>query len=102
MGYLMRRVGPLAPLGWSANIPTVSSLPLGPRRPFFYWFECGWQARCCSVRLQAHQYHCMCFDEPVAEVTASGWSMNSDFARTLRGLLETEPKGNDAPGYGWF
>lgn len=88
MGYLMRRVGPLAPQG-GQHIRLVSSLPLGPRDRILLVDVGGKQMLLGASAGRINTLHV--FDEPVAEVTASG-AMNSDFARTLRGLLKREPK----------
>lgn len=88
MGYLMRRVGPLAPQG-GQHIRLVSSLPLGPRDRILLIDVGGKQMLLGASPGRINTLHI--FDEPIAEVNAAG-GMNSDFARTLRGLLKREPK----------
>jgi len=89
MGYLMRRVGPLANQGgvsifdWSAACRLAAAHRI-------YWLM--WvQADVCSVRLQGASIPCMCSTSGRPKVTASG-AITSDFARTLRWLAETEPR----------
>ncbi|WP_022962788.1 flagellar biosynthetic protein FliO [Halopseudomonas pelagia] len=88
MGYLMRRVGPLAPQG-GQHIRLVSSLPLGPRDRLLLIDVGGKQLLLGASPGRINTLHV--FEEPVAEVAASG-AMPADFARTLRGLLKREPK----------
>lgn len=88
IGYLMRRVGPLAPQG-GQHIRLVSSLPLGPRDRLLLVDVGGKQMLLGASPGRINTLHV--FEEPVAEVAAGG-SMNSDFAKTLRGLLKREPK----------
>lgn len=88
MGYLMRRVGPLAPQG-GQHIRLVSSLPLGPRDRLLLVDVGGKQMLLGTSPGRINTLHV--FDEPVAEVSAAG-GMSSDFARTLGGLLKREPK----------
>ncbi len=88
IGYLMRRVGPLAPQG-GQHIRLVSSLPLGPRDRILLVDVGGKQMLLGASPGRINTLHV--FDEPIAEVSAAG-TMNSDFAKTLRGLLKREPK----------
>lgn len=88
MGYVMRRVGPLAPQG-GQHIRLVSSLPLGPRDRLLLVDVGGQQLLLGASPGRINTLHV--FEEPVAEITASG-AMPSEFARTLRGLLKREPK----------
>ncbi|MBQ0776337.1 MAG: flagellar biosynthetic protein FliO, partial [Pseudomonas sp.] len=88
IGYLMRRVGPLAPQG-GQHIRLLSSLPLGPRDRIMLVDVGGKQLLLGASPGRINTLHV--FDEPIAEVSAAG-TMNSDFAKTLRGLLKREPK----------
>lgn len=88
MGYLMRRVGPLAPQG-GQHIRLVSSLPLGPRDRLLLVDVGGQQLLLGASPGRINTLHV--FDQPVADLAAGG-TAQSDFARTLRGLLKREPK----------
>lgn len=88
IGYLMRRVGPLAPQG-GQQIKLISSLALGPRDRLVLVDVGGKQLLLGASPGRINTLHA--FDEPVAEVP-SGAGLNSDFAKTLRGLLKREPR----------
>lgn len=88
MGYLMRRVGPLAPQG-GQHIRLISSLPLGPRDRLLLVDVGGKQLLLGASPGRINTLHV--FEQPVADLPASG-PMNGEFAQTLRGLLKREPK----------
>ncbi|GGC99052.1 flagellar biosynthetic protein FliO [Halopseudomonas salina] len=88
IGYLMRRVGPLAPHG-RQQIKLVSSLALGPRDRLILIDVAGKQLLLGASPGRITTLHT--FEEPVAEVP-DGPGMNSDFAKTLRTLLKREPQ----------
>lgn len=88
IGYLMRRVGPLAPHG-GQQIKLISSLALGPRDRLVLIDVAGKQLLLGASPGRITTLHA--FDEPVAEVP-DGPGMNSDFAKTLRKLLKREPQ----------
>ncbi|MBL4832876.1 MAG: flagellar biosynthetic protein FliO [Pseudomonas sp.] len=88
IGYVMRRAGPLAARG-GQQIKLISSLPLGPRDRLLLVDVGGKQLLLGASPGRINTLHA--FDEPVAEVaTAAG--LDSDFAKTLRGLLKREPR----------
>ncbi|WP_373188191.1 flagellar biosynthetic protein FliO [Halopseudomonas sp.] len=88
IGYVMRRTGPLAPRG-GQQIKLISSLPLGPRDRLILVDVGGKQLLLGASPGRINTLHA--FDEPIAEVAASG-GLDTDFARTLRGLLKREPR----------
>lgn len=88
IGYLMRRVGPLAPQG-GQQIKLISSLALGPRDRLVLIDVAGKQLLLGASPGRITTLHA--FDEPVVEVP-DGPGMNSDFAKTLRKLLKREPQ----------
>lgn len=88
IGYVMRRTGPLAPRG-GQQIKLISSLPLGPRDRLLLVDVGGKQLLLGASPGRINTLHA--FDEPVAEVAAST-GLDTDFARTLRGLLKRESK----------
>lgn len=88
IGYLMRRVGPLAPQG-GQQIKLISSLALGPRDRLVLVDVGGKQLLLGASPGRINTLHA--FDEPVADVPP-GAGLNSDFAKTLRGLLKREPR----------
>jgi flagellar protein FliO/FliZ len=88
IGYLMRRVGPLAPRG-GQHIKLVSSLALGPRDRLVLVDVGGKQLLLGASPGRITTLHT--FDEPVTELpVATG--INSDFAKTLRTLIKREPR----------
>ncbi|WP_339845156.1 flagellar biosynthetic protein FliO [uncultured Halopseudomonas sp.] len=88
IGYLMRRVGPLAPHG-GQQIKLISSLALGPRDRLILVDVAGKQLLLGASPGRITTLHA--FDEPVAEVPDRS-GMNSEFAKTLRTLLKREPQ----------
>lgn len=88
IGYVMRRTGPLAPRG-GQQIKLLSSLPLGPRDRLILVDVGGKQLLLGASPGRINTLHA--FDEPIAEVAASS-GLDTDFAKTLRGLLKREPR----------
>jgi len=88
IGYVMRRAGPLAPRG-RQRIKLISTLPLGPRDRLLLVDVGGKQLLLGASPGRINTLHA--FDEPIAEVT-DNTGLETDFARTLRGLLKREPK----------
>lgn len=86
LGYLMRRVGPLAPQG-GQHIRLISSYPLGPRDRLAL-VEVGGQQLLLGISPgRITTLHVL--DEPVAEnADATG----GDFARKLQAMLKREQK----------
>jgi len=84
LGYLMRRVGPLAPQG-GQHIKLVSSLPLGPRDRLLLVDVGGTQMLLGTSPGRINTLHV--FDQPVADLAAAAAS-NSDFARKLQAMLK--------------
>jgi len=88
IGYLMRRVGPLAPRG-GQHIKMISNLALGPRDRLVLVDVGGKQLLLGASPGRITTLHT--FDEPVAELPVAA-GINSDFARTLRSLIKREPR----------
>jgi flagellar protein FliO/FliZ len=88
IGYLMRRVGPLAPRG-GQHIKLISSLALGPRDRLVLVDVGGKQLLLGASPGRITTLHA--FDEPVTEVPVAA-GINSDFAKTLRTLIKREPR----------
>lgn len=84
LGYLMRRVGPLAPQG-GQHIKLVSSLPLGPRDRLLLVDVGGTQMLLGTSPGRINTLHV--FEQPVADL-ASATTGNSDFARKLQAMLK--------------
>lgn len=86
LGYVMRRVGPLAPQG-GQHIRLISSYPLGPRDRLAL-VEVGGQQLLLGISPgRITTLHVL--DEPVADNTdATG----GDFARKLQAMLKREQK----------
>ena len=84
LGYLMRRVGPLAPQG-GQHIKLVSSLPLGPRDRLLLVDVGGTQMLLGTSPGRINTLHV--FEEPVANLTVEA-AGNSDFGRKLQALLK--------------
>ncbi|PRB83806.1 flagellar biosynthetic protein FliO [Pseudomonas sp. MYb185] len=87
LGYLMRRVGPLAPQG-GQHIRVISSYPLGPRDRLALVDVGGQQLLLGISPGRISTLHV--FAEPVAD--AADGAGNSDFARKLQALLKREDK----------
>lgn len=86
LGYLLRRVGPMAPQG-GQHIRILSSYPLGPRDRLAL-VEVGGQQLLLGISPgRISTLHV--FEEPV--VTA-GEIVSSDFSRKLQALLKRETK----------
>ncbi|HDZ55825.1 MAG TPA: flagellar biosynthetic protein FliO [Pseudomonas xinjiangensis] len=88
MGYLLRRVGPLAPQG-GQHIKLVSSLPMGPRDRLLLVDVGGKQLLIGVSPGRINTLHV--FDEPVADVTAER-GVTGDFAQKLQAMLKRENK----------
>ncbi|KKO03065.1 hypothetical protein LCGC14_0099860 [marine sediment metagenome] len=84
LGYLMRRVGPLAPQG-GQHIKLVSSLPLGPRDRLLLVDVGGTQMLLGTSPGRINTLHV--FEQPVADLAAAA-SGNGDFARKLQAMLK--------------
>ncbi|GAA6130703.1 flagellar biosynthetic protein FliO [Halopseudomonas sabulinigri] len=84
LGYLMRRVGPLAPQG-GQHIKLVSSLPLGPRDRLLLVDVGGTQMLLGTSPGRINTLHV--FEQPVADLSAAA-AGNSDFARKLQAMLK--------------
>jgi len=87
LGYLMRRVGPLAPQG-GQHIRVISSYPLGPRDRLALVDVGGQQLLLGISPGRITTLHV--FDEPVAG--AEGEVASGDFARKLQAMLKRENK----------
>src|SRR5690554_3430090 len=87
LGYLMRRVGPLAPQG-GQHIRVISSYPLGPRDRLALVDVGGQQLLLGISPGRISTIHV--FAEPVAD--AADGVGNSDFARKLQALLKREDR----------
>ena len=85
MGYLMRRIGPMAPQG--QHIRLVSSFPLGPRDRLLLVDVGGTQMLLGTSPGRINTLHV--FAEPVAALRLPVASQ-TDFAKTLRTLLKRE------------
>ena len=85
MGYLMRRVGPLAAQG-GQHIRIVSNLPLGPRDRLILVDVGGKQMLLGASPGRISTLHV--FEEPVAEIPVE--TVDGDFARKLQALLKRE------------
>ena len=86
LGYLMRRVGPLAPQG-GQHIRLISSYPLGPRDRLAL-VEVGDQQLLLGISPgRITTLHVL--DEPVA---ANAEATGGDFARKLQAMLKREQK----------
>ncbi|SDT96463.1 flagellar biosynthetic protein FliO [Halopseudomonas salegens] len=86
LGYLMRRVGPMAGIG-SQQIRVISSLPLGTRDRLLLVDVAGKQMLLGASAGRINTLHV--FDEPVADLDAV--RQQGDFARKLNALLKREP-----------
>ncbi|SDS17010.1 flagellar protein FliO/FliZ [Halopseudomonas sabulinigri] len=84
LGYLMRRVGPLAPQG-GQHIKLVSSLPLGPRDRLLLVDVGGTQMLLGTSPGRINTLHV--FEQPVADLSSAA-AGNSDFARKLQAMLK--------------
>ncbi|MGB7389004.1 MAG: flagellar biosynthetic protein FliO [Pseudomonas neustonica] len=84
LGYLMRRVGPLAPQG-GQHIKLVSSLPLGPRDRLLLVDVGGTQMLLGTSPGRINTLHV--FEQPVADLAAAA-AGNGDFGRKLQALLK--------------
>ena len=89
LGYLMRRVGPLAPQG-GQHIKLVSSLPLGPRDRLLLVDVGGTQLLLGTSPGRINTLHV--FEQPIADLSAEAVG-NGDFARKLQAMLK---RGDDA------
>lgn len=87
LGYLMRRVGPMAPQG-GQHIQVISSYPLGPRDRLVLVDVGGQQMLLGISPGRINTLHV--FDEPVAN--ADGAEVGGDFARKLQAILKREHK----------
>lgn len=87
LGYLMRRVGPMAPQGCQ-HIQVISSYPLGPRDRLVLVDVGGQQMLLGISPGRINTLHV--FDEPVAD--ADGAAVGGDFARKLQAILKREQK----------
>ncbi|NLY59378.1 MAG: flagellar biosynthetic protein FliO [Gammaproteobacteria bacterium] len=86
LGYLMRRVGPLAPQG-GQHIRVISTLPLGPRDRLAL-VQVGDQQLLLGISPgRISTLHVL--DEPVLDDTETG---SGDFARKLQAILKREQK----------
>ncbi|MFA5678500.1 MAG: flagellar biosynthetic protein FliO [Pseudomonas sp.] len=86
LGYLMRRVGPLAPQG-GQHIRLISSYPLGPRDRLAL-VEVGGQQLLLGISPgRITTLHVL--DEPVVDDSSAA---SSDFARKLQAILKREQK----------
>jgi flagellar protein FliO/FliZ len=88
MGYLMRRVGPLAPQG-GQNIRLISALPMGPRDRLLLIDVGGKQILLGASPGRINTLHV--FDEPVAEIPPDK-AVAGDFAQKLQSFLRREEK----------
>ncbi|SDR89552.1 flagellar protein FliO/FliZ [Halopseudomonas xinjiangensis] len=86
LGYLMRRIGPLAAQG-GQNIRIISSLPLGPRDRLMLVDVAGKQLLLGASPGRISTLHV--FDEPIAELPSEG-TPGGDFAQKLQALLKRE------------
>ncbi len=86
LGYLMRRIGPLAAQG-GQHIRIISSLPLGPRDRLMLVDVAGKQLLLGASPGRISTLHV--FDEPVAELPSQG-TPGGDFAQKLQALLKRE------------
>ncbi|WP_304641188.1 flagellar biosynthetic protein FliO [Pseudomonas sp.] len=88
MGYLMRRVGPLAPQG-GQHIRLISALPMGPRDRLLLIDVGGKQILLGASPGRINTLHV--FDEPVAEIPQDKLA-GGDFAQKLQSFLRREEK----------
>lgn len=86
LGYLMRRIGPLAAQG-GQHIRVLSSLPLGPRDRLMLVDVAGKQILLGASPGRISTLHV--FEEPIADVPAQG-APTGDFAQKLQALLKRE------------
>ncbi|EZQ19242.1 MULTISPECIES: flagellar biosynthetic protein FliO [Halopseudomonas] len=87
LGYLMRRVGPMAPQG-GQHIRVISSYPLGPRDRLAL-VEVGGQQMLLGISPgRINTLHV--FPEPVVDTDEAATS--GDFARKLQAILKREQK----------
>lgn len=86
LGWLLRRVGPLAAQG-GQHIRLVSSLPLGPRDRLLLVDVGGTQMLLGASPGRINTLHV--FDQPVADLDVAA-AANGDFARKLQALLKRE------------
>lgn len=87
LGYLMRRVGPMAPQG-GQHIRVLSSYPLGPRDRLALVEVAGQQMLLGISPGRINTLHV--FPEPV--VDTNGEATSGDFARKLQAILKREQK----------
>lgn len=87
LGYLMRRVGPMAPQG-GQHIRLISSYPLGPRDRLALVDVGGQQLLLGISPGRINTLHV--FPEPV--VDSQGEAASGDFARKLQAILKREQK----------
>lgn len=87
LGYLMRRVGPMAPQG-GQHIRVISSYPLGPRDRLALVEVAGQQMLLGISPGRINTLHV--FPEPV--VDTAGEATSGDFARKLQAILKREQK----------
>lgn len=87
LGYLMRRVGPMAPQG-GQHIRVISSYPLGPRDRLALVEVAGQQMLLGISPGRINTLHV--FPEPV--VDTNGEATSGDFARKLQAILKREQK----------
>ncbi len=86
LGYLLRRVGPMAPQG-GQHIRIISSYPLGPRDRLAL-VEVGGQQLLLGIS-PGRISNLHVFEEPVV---TEGEAISSDFSRKLQALLKRETK----------
>ncbi|UJJ31008.1 flagellar biosynthetic protein FliO [Halopseudomonas maritima] len=86
LGWLLRRVGPMAAQG-GQHIRLLSSLPLGPRDRLLLVDVGGTQMLLGTSPGRINTLHV--FDQPVADLAQAAAS-NSDFARKLQALLKRD------------
>ncbi|TVP88924.1 MAG: flagellar biosynthetic protein FliO [Pseudomonadaceae bacterium] len=86
LGFLLRRVGPMAGIG-SQQIRVISSLPLGTRDRLLLVDVAGTQMLLGASAGRINTLHV--FDEPVANLDEA--RQQGDFARKLQALLKREP-----------
>ncbi len=88
MGYLMRRVGPLAPHG-GQHIRLISALPMGPRDRLLLIEVGGKHILLGASPGRISTLHV--FDEPVAEIPPERTG-GGEFAQKLQAFLRREDK----------
>ncbi len=85
LGFILRRVGPMAGIG-SQQIRVISSLPLGTRDRLLLVDVAGTQMLLGASAGRINTLHV--FDEPVASLEEA--RQQSDFARKMQSLLKRE------------